>query len=224
VERIGSARTAARATQPSPQAPERELCAVALAQRRDVEFAAVATGVAVAIELVALSEIPVKIVSSQLRQDLGVNLVLPERLLVALQPQLPQPSRDVHKRPSRGCDRVAKATRVTDRMPSIRSRPPPTILRVPFTVTAALGSGAAVRAAVCLLPVRDPKAEITNEPAIASDIFGAGRPIYSRSAGSILLVAGGGQIGHFVTSIIRRAADTQATGLPMHHVTLYQLP
>jgi hypothetical protein len=42
-----------------------------------------------------------EIVSSQLGQDLGVNLVLPERLLVALQPQLPQPSRDVHKSPSR---------------------------------------------------------------------------------------------------------------------------
>ena len=38
-----------------------------------------------------------EIVSGQLGQDLGVNLVLPERLLVALQPQLPQPSRDVHK-------------------------------------------------------------------------------------------------------------------------------
>ena len=43
-----------------------------------------------------------EIVSRQLGQDLGVNLVLPERLLVALQPQLPQPSRDVHKRPSWG--------------------------------------------------------------------------------------------------------------------------
>jgi hypothetical protein len=37
-----------------------------------------------------------KIVRSQLGQDLGVNLVLPEGLLVALQPQLPQPSRYVH--------------------------------------------------------------------------------------------------------------------------------
>jgi hypothetical protein len=38
---------------------------------------------------------------------------------------------------------VAKATRVTDRRPSIRSRPPMT-LRVPPTVTAALGLSAAV--------------------------------------------------------------------------------
>jgi hypothetical protein len=36
---------------------------------------------------------------AQLGQDLGVNLVLPERRLIALQPQLPQPSRDIHKRP-----------------------------------------------------------------------------------------------------------------------------
>ena len=32
-----------------------------------------------------------EIISRQLGQDLGVNLVLPERLLIALQPQLPQP-------------------------------------------------------------------------------------------------------------------------------------
>ena len=50
-----------------------------------------------------------EIVSRQLGQDLGVNLVLPKRLLVALQPQLPQPSRDVHKRPSSGGDRVANS-------------------------------------------------------------------------------------------------------------------
>ena len=43
-----------------------------------------------------------EIVSSQLGQDLGVNLVLPERLLIALQPQLPQPSRDVHEPPPMG--------------------------------------------------------------------------------------------------------------------------
>ena len=34
---------------------------------------------------------------------------VPKRLLVALQPQLPQPSRDVHKRPSSGGDRVANS-------------------------------------------------------------------------------------------------------------------
>jgi hypothetical protein len=43
-----------------------------------------------------------EIVSSQFGQDLGVNLVLPERLLVALQPQLAQPKRDVHGVPSWG--------------------------------------------------------------------------------------------------------------------------
>ena len=32
----------------------------------------------------------------QLGQDLGVDRVLAERLLVALQPQIPQPSRDIH--------------------------------------------------------------------------------------------------------------------------------
>ena len=37
-----------------------------------------------------------EIVSSQLGQDLGVNLVLPERRLVAPQPQLAQPRRNVH--------------------------------------------------------------------------------------------------------------------------------
>ena len=37
-----------------------------------------------------------EIVSSQLGQNLGVNLVLPERRLVALQPQLAQPRRNVH--------------------------------------------------------------------------------------------------------------------------------
>ena len=37
-----------------------------------------------------------EIVSSQLGQNPGINLVVPECLLVALQPQLLQPSRDVH--------------------------------------------------------------------------------------------------------------------------------
>jgi hypothetical protein len=41
-----------------------------------------------------------EIVSSQLGQDLGVNLVLPERLLIALQTKISQPSRDVHDVPS----------------------------------------------------------------------------------------------------------------------------
>ena len=41
-----------------------------------------------------------EVVSSQLGQDLGVNLVFPERLFVALKPQLPQPSRNVHGRPN----------------------------------------------------------------------------------------------------------------------------
>jgi hypothetical protein len=37
-----------------------------------------------------------EIVSSELGQDLGVNLVLPERLLVALQTKPVQPNRDIH--------------------------------------------------------------------------------------------------------------------------------
>ena len=38
-----------------------------------------------------------EIVGSQLGQDACVNLVVPERLLIALQPQLPQPTRDIHE-------------------------------------------------------------------------------------------------------------------------------
>ena len=36
------------------------------------------------------------------RQDVRVNGTFAEPLLVPLEPQLPQPSRDVHKRPSWG--------------------------------------------------------------------------------------------------------------------------
>ena len=43
-----------------------------------------------------------EILVRQFGQDLGLDLVVLERLRVALQPQLPQPSRDVHKRPSWG--------------------------------------------------------------------------------------------------------------------------
>jgi hypothetical protein len=50
-------------------------------------------------------------------------------------------------------------------------------------------------AIICLLPVRDPKAELNERACCFSDSFGAGRPICSRSAGSILLAAGEGQIG-----------------------------
>ena len=35
-------------------------------------------------------------ISSQLAQDLDLNLVLPKRIFIALQPQLPQPSGDFH--------------------------------------------------------------------------------------------------------------------------------
>jgi hypothetical protein len=79
------------------------------------------------------------------------------------------------------------------------------------------------KAIVWLLSVRDPKAEITNEPAIVSDAFGAGRPIRSRSARSSLLVPCDGQIG-FLTSITRTAADTRGSVLPMRRVALYQRP
>ncbi len=40
-----------------------------------------------------------EIVSRQLGQNRGVNLIFPERLLVALQTKLPQPSCDVHDVP-----------------------------------------------------------------------------------------------------------------------------
>jgi hypothetical protein len=42
-----------------------------------------------------------ELVTSLLWQNLGVNLNLSERRLVALQPQLLQPSRDVHGAPRR---------------------------------------------------------------------------------------------------------------------------
>jgi hypothetical protein len=44
----------------------------------------------------------VKIFGGQMGQRARVDLVVLKRLLVALQPQLAQPTRDVHKRPSRG--------------------------------------------------------------------------------------------------------------------------
>ena len=56
-----------------------------------------------------------------------------------------------------------------------------------------------------------------------SDSFGAGPPICSAApAGS--LAAREGQEWSSPTSIIRTAADTRATVLPMHHVALCQLP
>jgi hypothetical protein len=65
-----------------------------------------------------------------------------------------------------------------------------------------LGPGAArPRHPSCLVPVPDPKADITNEPAIASDSFAAGRPICSRSAGSSFIAADEGQIGYHTNSI-----------------------
>jgi hypothetical protein len=42
---------------------------------------------------------------------------------MALQPQLPQPSSDVRKRPQGDGDRVEQGTRATDRRPLIRSLP-----------------------------------------------------------------------------------------------------
>jgi hypothetical protein len=46
------------------------------------------------------------------------------------------------------------------------------------------------------LPVRDPKAEITNEPAIASDSFGAGRPICSPEALDLFFTGTDGYVYH----------------------------
>ena len=65
-----------------------------------------------------------EVVGGQLRQNVGRNLVLPERLLVALQPQLSQPRQDVHG-VSQQADPIgqAKAIRTTIRGPPTSSRP-----------------------------------------------------------------------------------------------------
>jgi hypothetical protein len=57
MERLSDTRAAPRAAQPISQAVERELRAVALAQRHEVELAAVPADVAVRVEAFALSEI-----------------------------------------------------------------------------------------------------------------------------------------------------------------------
>ena len=65
-----------------------------------------------------------EIISSQLGQNIGSNLILPERLLIALQAQLPQPCQDVHRVPSQAIKSArAKVIRPTMRAPPIRSRP-----------------------------------------------------------------------------------------------------
>jgi hypothetical protein len=57
VEHLDGVGAAARAPHPSPQARERQLSTVALAQRGEVEMTAVAAGVAVRVELVAFAKI-----------------------------------------------------------------------------------------------------------------------------------------------------------------------
>ena len=65
-----------------------------------------------------------EILICQLRQDGGRDVVVPERLLVALQPQLPQPSRDVHSVPLKAIKfSHVDAIRTTICMPPIWSRP-----------------------------------------------------------------------------------------------------
>ena len=49
-------------------------------------------------------EIPI----CQLRQDGGRDVVLPERLLIAVQPQIPQPSADVHPAPRQAMELTAR--------------------------------------------------------------------------------------------------------------------
>ncbi len=50
----------------------------------------------------------------ELGQDVGYDVVVAERLLVALQPQLAQPSRDVHVRipPALAPERIVSADRI----------------------------------------------------------------------------------------------------------------
>ena len=56
----------------------------------------------------------------QFRQDLSIDLGLLERLFVALQPQLAQPSRSIHNVPHG--ENAVKLTTVTSRRPTVRSR------------------------------------------------------------------------------------------------------
>jgi hypothetical protein len=62
-----------------------------------------------------------EVISSQLRQKVGRNLVLLERLFVALQPQLSQPRQDIHGVP----DQTGQAgfIRTTTRAPPTRGSP-----------------------------------------------------------------------------------------------------
>jgi hypothetical protein len=49
-----------------------------------------------------------EILGGQVRQHLGVNVVVPKHLFVALQAQLAQPSRNVHGRPAQFAKIVAR--------------------------------------------------------------------------------------------------------------------
>ena len=111
-----------------------------------------------------------EVLVSQLSQDLGLDFAIPEHLRIALQPQLTQPSRNIHKRPHRDGNRGAKATSVTDWRPAIRAR------RFPYLpgrsgvprYTAALGSRPAVSGQ-------------TRRMAVARDVP-AGRPVHRQAA------------------------------------------
>jgi hypothetical protein len=72
-------------------------------------------------------------------QGFGVDFALAERLLVALQPSSRSQAAISTGVPHGEGGRVAKATRMTNRRPSIRSRPPPNDASSPVLVTAAGG-------------------------------------------------------------------------------------
>ena len=57
-----------------------------------------------------------EIVSGQLRQNIGSNLILPERLLIALQAQLSQPRQNIHGVPSQTIK--SAALRLPERRPA----------------------------------------------------------------------------------------------------------
>src|ERR1700733_13347263 len=65
-----------------------------------------------------------EVISSQLGQNIGGDLILTERLLVALQPQLSQPCQDLHG-VFQQADQIGQVEviRTTTRAPTIRPRP-----------------------------------------------------------------------------------------------------
>ena len=66
-----------------------------------------------------------EILICQLRQDGGRDVVLSERLLIALQPQLPQPSADVHPPLAKQMEPQRERYQSYSSETTIRSQPPP---------------------------------------------------------------------------------------------------